>query len=89
MGGHGAHALLQQRLILWVRWLLGDLVVPLLRAHFYCTESEAYRQEVFYYRCPLCLKPHISIPSTSTDVIKGWFTELRAPLFPAAATMRG
>lgn len=41
-----------------MRWLLGDLLVPLLRAHFYCTESEAYRQEVFYYRCPLCLKPH-------------------------------
>lgn len=26
------------------------LVAPLLRAHFYCTESEAYRQQVFYYR---------------------------------------
>ena len=26
------------------------LVAPLLRAHFFCTESEAYRQQVFYYR---------------------------------------
>ena len=41
-----------------MRWLLGHLLLPLLRAHFYCTESEAYRQEVFYYRCPLCLEPH-------------------------------
>ena len=49
--GHGAHAALQQRLILWVHWLLAEFVVPLLRAHFYCTESEAYRQEVLYYRC--------------------------------------
>ncbi len=49
--GHGTHAAVQQRLILWVRWLLADFVVPLLRAHFYCTESEVYRQEVFYYRC--------------------------------------
>lgn len=49
--GHGPHAAAQQRLIMWVRWLLADFVVPLLRAHFYCTESEVYRQEVFYYRC--------------------------------------
>ena len=48
--GHGAHTAVQQRLILWVRWLLADFLVPLLRAHFYCTESEVYRQEVFYYR---------------------------------------
>jgi telomerase reverse transcriptase len=41
---------LQRRLALWVRWLLADLLVPLLRAHFYCTETEAYRQQVFYYR---------------------------------------
>lgn len=48
--GHGAHAAVQHRLVLWVRWLLADFLVPLLRAHFYCTESEVYRQEVFYYR---------------------------------------
>ena len=37
---------------------LGRLVVPLLRCHFFCTESEAYRQQVFYYRwvgaAPVC-----------------------------------
>ena len=47
----GSHAAVRQRLILWVRWVLSDFLVPLLRAHFYCTESEVYRQDVFYYRC--------------------------------------
>jgi hypothetical protein len=40
----------QRRLALWLGWLFGVLVAPLLRAHFYCTESEAYRQQVFFYR---------------------------------------
>jgi hypothetical protein len=35
----------------WAWWLLGQFVVPLLRNSFYVTESEPYRQEVFYYRC--------------------------------------
>ncbi|BDA46320.1 probable telomerase reverse transcriptase [Coccomyxa sp. Obi] len=60
-GGEGwqppsGHAAVQRRLALWVRWLLAELVVPLLRAHFYCTESEAYRQQVFYYRKPVWLE---------------------------------
>ena len=37
-------------LLFWVSWLFGSFVVPILRAHFYCTENEAYRQQVFYYR---------------------------------------
>jgi len=41
---------------LWIGWLFSALVVPLIRAHFYCTESEAYRQEVFYYRKPVWTK---------------------------------
>lgn len=44
------HASQQRMLALWLGWLFSVLVVPLLRAHFYCTESEAYRQQVFYYR---------------------------------------
>jgi len=39
-----------RRLAQWVRWLLGGLAVPLLRAHFYATESEAFRNTVLYYR---------------------------------------
>jgi hypothetical protein len=41
----------------WAWWLLSHLVVPLLRNSFYVTESEPYRQEVFYYRCraQICL----------------------------------
>lgn len=37
-------------LLFWVGWLFGSIVVPILRAHFYCTENESYRQQVFYYR---------------------------------------
>ncbi len=51
--GPSQHAAAQRRLAAWTRWLLQGLVVPLLRAHFYATETEAYRQEVFYYRCGL------------------------------------
>lgn len=41
----------QQRCFsLWLGWLFSSFIVPLLRAHFFCTESEAYRQQVFYYR---------------------------------------
>lgn len=38
---------------LWVGWLFSSLVIPILRNHFYCTENEAYRQQVFYYRKPV------------------------------------
>ena len=41
----------QQRLLArWIMWLFAKLVVPLLRANFYVTESEAYRYQIFYYR---------------------------------------
>lgn len=39
-----------RRLARWVRWLLSELAIPLLRAHFYVTESEAHRHLVLYYR---------------------------------------
>lgn len=49
-----SQAAAQQRLVmLWLGWLFSVIVVPLLRAHFFCTESEAYRQQVFYYRKPV------------------------------------
>ena len=28
----------------------GLMAIPLLRAHFYCTETETHRLRVFYYR---------------------------------------
>ena len=34
----------------WIRWLVAELAVPLLRSHFYCTETESHRLRVFYYR---------------------------------------
>ncbi|GLI71540.1 hypothetical protein VaNZ11_016772 [Volvox africanus] len=43
----------QRLLFSWLSWLMKDLAVPLLRANFYVTESEPYRQQVFYYRKPV------------------------------------
>ncbi len=40
----------QRMATLWVAWLLGSLAVPLLRAHFFATETAAYRLQIFYYR---------------------------------------
>lgn len=34
----------------WILWLFSCLIVPLLQANFYATESEHGKQEVFYYR---------------------------------------
>lgn len=34
----------------WIYWFFSCLVVPLLQANFYVTESEHGKQEVFYYR---------------------------------------
>ena len=41
---------------MWIGWVFGALVVPLLRTHFYCTENESFRQETFYYRKPVWSK---------------------------------
>ena len=44
------HAAQQRLATLWAAWLLGSLAVPLLRAHFFATETAAYRLQIFYYR---------------------------------------
>eukprot|EP00850_Spirogloea_muscicola_P002133 SM000008S22222 [mRNA] locus=s8:563663:569830:+ [translate_table: standard] len=44
----------RQRLLQdWVFWVFNLLVIPLIRSHFYVTESETHRQLVFYYRKPV------------------------------------
>ena len=40
----------RRRLRRWFRFLIADLALPLLRAHFYCTETEANRNRLFFYR---------------------------------------
>lgn len=50
-GGPVSGFLAHQRwLCCWAWWLLSRFVLPLLRNSFYVTESEPYRQAVFYYR---------------------------------------
>ena len=45
-----AAAAAQRDTVLWVAWLAGCLTVPLLRAHFYATETGTGRQTVCYFR---------------------------------------
>lgn len=45
-----AAAAAQRDTALWVAWLAGCLAVPLLRAHFYATETGTGRQTVCYFR---------------------------------------
>jgi len=40
----------------WLRWIVNELVMPLLYNHFYATESAAYHNKVFYFRKPLWRK---------------------------------
>ena len=37
----------------WLRWIMNDVVIALLRNHFYITESAMHRNKVFYFRKPL------------------------------------
>ncbi|KAL2612832.1 hypothetical protein R1flu_024524 [Riccia fluitans] len=54
--GKGRNVLQQRKLELWLYWLFSNLVVPLIRCHFYVTEIENHRQNVFYYRKPVWAK---------------------------------
>lgn len=66
----------QRTLALWLGWLFAMIVVPLLRAQFFCTESEAYRQQVFYYRKPVWM--HLA--SSALDGLSGTqFARISAP----------
>ncbi|KAK9798933.1 hypothetical protein WJX73_003177 [Symbiochloris irregularis] len=47
------HAAGSRRLARWLQWLFTYLVIPLLRAHFYVTDSMIFRQQIFYYRKPV------------------------------------
>lgn len=52
------HLAVQRSLGSWVWWLVAELVVPLIRSTFYVTESEPYKQEVFYYRWAMGCDSH-------------------------------
>ncbi|CAN0862418.1 Telomerase reverse transcriptase [Linum grandiflorum] len=47
---NGANQLKQVLLEKWIFWLFSNLIVPLLRAHFYITEIEHGKLDIFYYR---------------------------------------
>ncbi|KAM7262138.1 hypothetical protein ACFE04_021215 [Oxalis oulophora] len=47
---HFTQGIHDKLLVNWLYWLFSSLIVPLLHAHFYITESEHGKQEVYYYR---------------------------------------
>ncbi|XP_057849916.2 telomerase reverse transcriptase isoform X5 [Cryptomeria japonica] len=51
-GGTGAHNLFLHENLLanWIFWLFSGMIVPLIRAHFYVTETQNGKQNVYYYR---------------------------------------
>lgn len=51
-----APAKCRQMVRLWFCWLVNELMIPLIRNHFYVTESASHRNAVFYYRKPLWKK---------------------------------
>ncbi|XXQ38313.1 Telomerase reverse transcriptase [Plasmodiophora brassicae] len=50
--GVGARAAISKQTMLakWLHWLVAELLVPLVRSAFYVTESEPYRNRIFFYR---------------------------------------
>ena len=54
----------------WIYFLIANLCVPLLRAHFYCTETETHRLRVFYYRKGVwqrLVRAHLAAMTEDTD----------------------
>lgn len=43
----------------WLYWLFTQIIVPLLRNHFYITEAENHRQNVLYFRKPIWARIHM------------------------------
>lgn len=46
---HGTSILKQKILQSWVLWFFSSFVLPLVRSHFYVTESQHGKQDIFYY----------------------------------------
>ncbi|GMH42417.1 hypothetical protein BSKO_10336 [Bryopsis sp. KO-2023] len=40
----------QRMLAHWMWWVFAEVIIPCLRCSFYCTESEARKQDVLYFR---------------------------------------
>ena len=57
----------------WIEWLFSSLLIPLLQAHFYVTESEKYRQDVLFYRkCVWAKMKNVAL----ADMLKSNFTRM-------------
>ena len=43
----------RQRQLQWMYWLFNDVIVPLIRIHFYVTTAEGSGNHIYYYRKPV------------------------------------
>ena len=34
----------------WMSWLVNDIVFPIIRAHFYVTDTQVTKNRIFFYR---------------------------------------
>jgi len=51
VGSAGQAEASQRRMVCkWIAWLVNEMVFPLIRAHFYCTDTQTHRQRMFFYR---------------------------------------
>ena len=51
MGSAGQAEASQRRMVCkWIAWLVKEMVFPLIRGHFYCTDTQTHRQRMFFYR---------------------------------------
>ncbi|XVF82511.1 hypothetical protein PTKIN_Ptkin16aG0055000 [Pterospermum kingtungense] len=48
-----SEAIKQKLFVNWIFWFFSSLVVPLVQANFYVTESEHGKHDLFYYRKPV------------------------------------
>ncbi len=37
----------------WMLWLFRDYIFPLIYSHFYCTDSEVYKNKALFFRKPI------------------------------------
>ncbi|GAX76318.1 hypothetical protein CEUSTIGMA_g3764.t1 [Chlamydomonas eustigma] len=50
------HVANAKKLLQFMSWLFKDVIIPVIRSTFYVTETEPYKQQVFYFRQPVWAK---------------------------------
>ena len=65
--GPAEHQQRQHMGVMWIHWLFSELVLPIVRSHFYVTDSEIHSNRVFFFRKALWAR--ISSVALSTRLL--------------------